>query len=478
MDFMQDVLVNGRRFRTLNVLDTVTRECLAIEVDTSLPGKRVVRLLDQLILWHGAPKQITLDNGPEFTGPSPRRLGVPASGGVGLHRSGQAHAERLPGELQWQIPRRVPECALVPQPGGRTPDYHGLEGGVQYRATAQRAQGPAHPQEVRQLINWSRVSHNAWAPTGGQVTRTAIGERLKRYWNCEEVNMCGLVGQLGEFQLMETLSSSLRTLTYRGYDSAGIAVTVGETIQRWRTLGSVDELQSALPVDSTDSRAGIAHTRWATHGRVSEENAHPLMGCSESIAVAHNGIIDNFESIRDLLIQEGHSFRSDTDSEVIVHLLEGALSSGLDNWESICSAFKRLDGRYAAVILFAGQSPTLVAIRHGLTLLLGSGNRGVTVASDLVTLKPYADEVVAFDDRQFAIISAQADIVRTLDTGSEVNPRRVAMPDFDENIHQLEGFAHFMRKEIDEQPTGHNPDSGVILRPKRLLATSTGGGAK
>ena len=142
VDFMQDVLADGRRFRTLNVLDTVTRECLAIEVDTSLPGQRVVRLLDQLAPLARRAEADHPGQWPRVHGPSRGRLGLPAPGSVGLHRSRQAHAERPSRELQRHIPGRVLERPLVPQLGGRTPDHHGLEGGIQYRATAQRAWRP------------------------------------------------------------------------------------------------------------------------------------------------------------------------------------------------------------------------------------------------------------------------------------------------------------------------------------------------
>src|SRR2546422_424146 len=239
--------------------------------------------------------------------------------------------------------------------------------------------------------------------------------------------MCGIVGYVGDKDAAPLLIEGLKRLEYRGYDSSGLAVLDGERLEVRRRAGKIVNLERALLEDPVQARAGIAHTRWATHGPPSDANAHPHTDCSRSVAVVHNGIIENHAQRRRELEGQGHVFTSSTDTEVIVHLIESLGDRPLE--EAAARAAERLHGAFALALLSARQPDVIVAARNGgPPLIVASGAGGQLLASDVSALLAHAREVQIVEDGEMAVLSPGRIRVRTF--GGRALPARIVQADW------------------------------------------------
>ena len=259
--------------------------------------------------------------------------------------------------------------------------------------------------------------------------------------------MCGIVGYIGPRQAAGLLLEGLRRLEYRGYDSAGIAVLNGRGLKIMKAAGKLSVLESELNEDMPLGTIGIGHTRWATHGAPTTTNAHPHTDQSGRIAVIHNGIIENSGAIRKALEQRGHTFTSETDTEVLAHLVGELYQGNLE--EAVAAALKDVDGAYGLAFISSEEPGVLVAARKGSPLLIGVGENEWFVASDASPLLQYTRSVVYLDDGEMAVLTREGYRVRNLEStriSKEVNQ-------IDWDLGQVErgGYAHFMHKEICEQ---------------------------
>lgn len=260
--------------------------------------------------------------------------------------------------------------------------------------------------------------------------------------------MCGIVGFTGSVEAKNILLEGLKRLEYRGYDSAGIAVYNGHSIEVVRRLGKVSELVGAVGEQDCKGFCGIGHTRWATHGSPSERNAHPHTSCANDIAVVHNGIIENFAELRKELTERGHCFSSDTDTEVVVHLIEDAYDGDL--LQAVQKATSRLIGAYGLAVIAEEDPQTIVVTRKASPIVLGVGSDGSYVASDIIALIDATRDVVILEDNQFAVMKPEG--IRYFDErGSEIEPE-ITHIDWDIDVAEKGGYPDFMLKEIHEQP--------------------------
>src|SRR5437867_4886300 len=289
--------------------------------------------------------------------------------------------------------------------------------------------------------------------------------------------MCGLVGYIGPRDAISFLLPALRRLEYRGYDSAGVATVEGARLELRKAVGKIAALETAIEGARPCGGLGIAHTRWATHGKPSVENAHPHVDCGRGLAVVHNGIIENYRELRRSLAAEGHRFRSQTDTEVIAHLIEHYRTDGLP--DAVLRASRDLRGAHA-VACIAGDSPdTLVAIRSGSSpLVIGLGSEEVFLASDIPALLGETRDVLVLEEGELAVLSPGQIELRTL-AGAPV--RRVPTTiSWNSEAAEKSGYPHFMLKEIFEQPeTVRNtlreradPEAGEIQIPEMGLEDS------
>src|SRR5215813_437876 len=263
--------------------------------------------------------------------------------------------------------------------------------------------------------------------------------------------MCGIVGYVGNKQVVPLIIDGLRKLEYRGYDSAGIAV-VNEhhDLEIRRAEGKLRNLEEAIRLNPLDGTYGIGHTRWATHGRPTEENAHPHRDCSGRVVVVHNGIIENYLLLKERLRQSDHRFVTETDTEIIAHLIEEYLKKG-DNFEkAVRDAMRDLRGIFALSIINADQPDTIIAVRQGPPVVIGLGDREFFVASDIPPILQHTRDVFFLGDGEMAVITRDA--VRVTDfEGNSVQPS-IQRITWDPIMAEKGGFKHFMLKEIYEQP--------------------------
>src|SRR6267142_641830 len=261
--------------------------------------------------------------------------------------------------------------------------------------------------------------------------------------------MCGIVGYVGHHDAVSFIVPGLRRLEYRGYDSAGIATISEGSLDVRKTAGKIADLGALIAFDRPTGALGIGHTRWATHGRPSVANAHPHMDCQSTVAVVHNGIIENYRELRKTLAADGHRFRSQTDTEVIAHLIERYRTNGLA--EAALRAVRDLKGAYAVACVAADAPTTLVAFRRGSSpLVVGYGQGEMFVASDVPALLGKTSEILVLDDGELAVLTPDGISVRTL---AGVPVRRSPLTvDGDGEAAEKSGYPHFMLKEIFEQP--------------------------
>jgi glutamine---fructose-6-phosphate transaminase (isomerizing) len=263
--------------------------------------------------------------------------------------------------------------------------------------------------------------------------------------------MCGIVGYAGRHQALPVLLAGLRRLEYRGYDSAGVAVLDGDQIQVVRKAGKLEVLEGELGGDDALAGAtGLGHTRWATHGRPTDANAHPHVDCSGRVAVIHNGIIENFYTLRSRLEAEGHVLASQTDTECVAHLVEAALASGLPFPEAVRAALRRLEGSFALAVLHQGDPGVVVGAKRDLPLVAGRAEDENFIASDFAAFLDRTKDGVILQDDQVAIVTPDRLEVTNLD-GDPVNPYAHHV-DWDLSAAEKGGYDHFMLKEMHEQP--------------------------
>lgn len=266
--------------------------------------------------------------------------------------------------------------------------------------------------------------------------------------------MCGIVGYLGKAEAPTVLLNGLRRLEYRGYDSAGVAVLDEGKIVVAKAPGKVanlrDKTRETWPVERISrSHAGIAHTRWATHGPPTEANAHPHLDQSGDIALVHNGIIENYRALRSRLEAKGHCFLSETDSEVLAHLI-GDCDQG-DLFQAVCDALHQVEGTFGIAVLSARQPGTIIVARRGSPIVIGIGEGETIIASDASAILAHTRQVIYLDDNDIAVV--KADSVDIRDLNNVPVTRAVAELAMDAAAAEKGGFAHFMLKEIHEQPT-------------------------
>jgi glucosamine--fructose-6-phosphate aminotransferase (isomerizing) len=263
--------------------------------------------------------------------------------------------------------------------------------------------------------------------------------------------MCGIVGYVGPRQAAPIIVGGLRRLEYRGYDSAGVAVLHGDSVELRRSVGKIGNLETRLGEQPAPGSVGIGHTRWATHGRPSETNAHPHADCGDSLVVVHNGIIENYLALKERLLAEGHRFRSETDTEVIAHLIESHLSLHLTLPAAVRATLRDLRGAYAIGVLARSAPDQLIVAKHGAGgVVIGLGDGETHVASDIPALLPHTRDVVLLEDGEMAVVTCDGAQISTLD-GRLVHrlPTRI---DWDASMAEKGGYRHFMLKEIYEQP--------------------------
>jgi len=263
--------------------------------------------------------------------------------------------------------------------------------------------------------------------------------------------MCGIVGYVGQKKVSTVLLDGLRRLEYRGYDSAGIAVINQGAIQVVRSAGKLRDLEENLRLVNLEGSFGIGHTRWATHGRPTEENAHPHRDCSGNLVVVHNGIIENYKELKRELAAQGHQLKTETDTEVIAHLIEEyRKGGGVSLEDGVRRAVARLGGSYAFCVVSAKDPMKIVAVRNGPPLVLGLGKDEYFVASDVPAILHHTRDVFFLDDHEIAVITEQG-IVVTDPAGRQIN-KKVQRITWDPIMAEKAGFKHFMLKEIYEQP--------------------------
>jgi glucosamine--fructose-6-phosphate aminotransferase (isomerizing) len=285
--------------------------------------------------------------------------------------------------------------------------------------------------------------------------------------------MCGIVGYIGTRKVIPILLDGLKRLEYRGYDSAGLVYLQDGRLVKYRAQGKLANLEKIVEgVLGVESHVGLGHTRWATHGAPTTENAHPHGDCKDDLVVVHNGIIENYQTLRAELKKKGHIFRSETDTEVLAHLIEEYLDKDLV--QAVRKALKRVKGSFAVGVLWRGQPDTIVAARNHSPLVLGiSNSEGTLLASDVPALLPYTRDVVFLEDKEIAVLASDKWEVRNLASGRKIN-KQVQTITWDAGMAEKAGFKHFMLKEIYEQPQALintlrgriDPQSGRVELPE------------
>jgi len=260
--------------------------------------------------------------------------------------------------------------------------------------------------------------------------------------------MCGIIGYCGARPALPVLLEGLKRLEYRGYDSAGLAVAERGRIHSVRTVGKVCELEKKAFVQNPPGSFGIAHTRWATHGRPAEKNAHPHLDCSRKIAVVHNGIIENYMDLKQELQAKNHRFLSDTDTEVIVHLIEEYYGGDLE--VAILKAVHRLEGTFGIAVMHADADQCIVAVKRGSPVIVGVGEGENVVASDANALLPFTNQLVYLNDDELAVLEPQRYYLKNLQ--NELLQKKIETVAPVAEADDKRGFPHYMLKEIHEQP--------------------------
>ena len=278
--------------------------------------------------------------------------------------------------------------------------------------------------------------------------------------------MCGIIGILGRAPVAEQLVDSLKRLEYRGYDSAGVATLEGDRIDRRRAEGKLRNLEARLRAEPLMGLAGIGHTRWATHGKPTEKNAHPH--ATENVAVVHNGIIENFRELREALEKQGARFSSETDTEVVAHLVNSYLLKGASPQDAVKASLPQLRGAFALAFLFKGHGDLMIGARKGSPLAIGHGEGEMYLGSDAIALAPFTDTISYLEDGDWAVLSREVGVI--YDQNDTVVSREVLKSGASSFLVDKANYRHFMAKEIHEQPevVGHTLARYVDMATERV----------
>jgi glucosamine--fructose-6-phosphate aminotransferase (isomerizing) len=261
--------------------------------------------------------------------------------------------------------------------------------------------------------------------------------------------MCGIIGYAGTRDVVPVLLGGLKKLEYRGYDSAGIAIIDGSGVQVVRAEGKLSNLETKLNERPLHGTFGMGHTRWATHGKPNENNAHPHRDCSGKVVVIHNGIIENFLPIKQRLQKAGHEFKTETDTEVVAHLIEENMKDGTKFVDAVRKTLKELEGHYALVMIDGGDPGTIVAAKQGPPLVVGLGENENFIASDVAPLLTYTRDVIYLEDGEYAVVDQHnVSVFDRHDQQIQAEPKRIL---WDAVMAEKEGYRHYMLKEIHEQ---------------------------
>lgn len=263
--------------------------------------------------------------------------------------------------------------------------------------------------------------------------------------------MCGISGVASFHSIDDRLYQGVHHLEYRGYDSCGIAFLDNHHIEIRKNVGTVDEVDSKESIRNLAAHVGIAHTRWATHGKVTRENAHPHVSCRSEFAVVHNGIIANYKTLRAALMDSGHRFKSETDTEIIAHLIEQHYSRCKDVEQSLVSALRELEGSYALAMISVHEPEHIYCARHESPLIIGLGSESNYVGSDFNAFIDYTKNTVILDDGEYGIVSKDSYSVKSVRSGEPVEKPVTVIP-WDSELSRKGGYPHYMLKEIHEQP--------------------------
>ncbi len=279
--------------------------------------------------------------------------------------------------------------------------------------------------------------------------------------------MCGIIGIIGKADAAPLLLDGLKRLEYRGYDSAGIATLVDGAIDRRRAEGKINNLNALIDAQPLPGTIGIGHTRWATHGLPTETNAHPH--ADERVVLVHNGIIENFQELRQELSDAGRTFHSETDTEAVVHLISSYLEQGKTPAEAVSAALKRLEGAFALAILFAGHDGLMIAARRGSPLAIGYGDGEMYIGSDALALAPLTQQICYLEEGDWAEISAGGAVIH--DETDAVVERKIQQTSSSGAMIGKGNFPHFMLKEIYEQPAVIGDTLQTLLNPWNEVIT-------
>jgi glucosamine--fructose-6-phosphate aminotransferase (isomerizing) len=278
--------------------------------------------------------------------------------------------------------------------------------------------------------------------------------------------MCGIVGILGRAPVAEQIVDSLKRLEYRGYDSAGVATLEGDRLERRRAEGKLKNLEARLNAEPLAGHAGIGHTRWATHGKPNETNAHPH--ATDNVAVVHNGIIENFRELRQMLEKQGAKFSSETDTEVVAHLVNSYLLKGASPQDAVKASLPQLRGAFALAFLFRGHGDLMIGARKGSPLAIGHGDGEMYLGSDAIALAPFTDTISYLEDGDWVVLSREVGVIYD-EHGAVVN-RDVLKSGASSFMVDKANYRHFMAKEIHEQPevVGHTLARYVDMATERV----------
>jgi glucosamine--fructose-6-phosphate aminotransferase (isomerizing) len=278
--------------------------------------------------------------------------------------------------------------------------------------------------------------------------------------------MCGIVGILGRGPVAEQIVDSLKRLEYRGYDSAGIATLEGDHLERRRAEGKLRNLETRLRAEPLAGHTGIGHTRWATHGKPTESNAHPH--ATDNVAVVHNGIIENFRELRQMLEKQGAKFSSDTDTEVVAHLVNSYLLKGASPQDAVKASLPQLRGAFALAFVFKGHGNLMIGARKGSPLAIGHGDGEMYLGSDAIALAPFTDTISYLEDGDWVVLTREVGVIYD-EHGAVVN-REVLKSGASSFLVDKANYRHFMAKEIHEQPevVGHTLARYVDMATERV----------
>jgi glucosamine--fructose-6-phosphate aminotransferase (isomerizing) len=278
--------------------------------------------------------------------------------------------------------------------------------------------------------------------------------------------MCGIVGILGRGPVAEQLVDSLKRLEYRGYDSAGVATLEGDHLARRRAEGKLKNLEARLRAEPLSGHTGIGHTRWATHGKPTENNAHPH--ATERVAVVHNGIIENFRELREALERKGAVFKTETDTEIVLHLVDDLLKRGIKPVEAVKTALSQLRGSFALGFIFAGEGDLMIGARNGPPLAIGYGEGEMYLGSDAIALGPFTDTISYLEDGDWVVLSRTSATI--FDKDNAVVQREAIKHSTATSLVDKANYRHFMAKEIHEQPevVGHTLARYVDMATERV----------